>query len=242
MVATTLSPARAQVLYAEAGAQFAAMGFNMNLAPVVDLHDPANPAIGRYDRAFSADPDQVAAYAGAFIRGFASVGIACALKHFPGHGRSREDSHQAMPDITQTWSDQELEPYRQLIASGQAPAIMGGHLRLGTFDRDPVPTTLSPAVTTGLLRGRLKFAGVAMTDDLDMTGVSTGFERREAVIRAIGAGNDLLMIRNEVHFDPGLPASVSLWIGASIAEGRLRRGAVTDAAKRVRVLRRTLVA
>lgn len=106
-VATGISAKQARTLYTQAAAELAAIGFNLNLGPVVDLHDPANPSVGHYERAFDGDPDIVAEYAGAFIDGFASAGIHCALKHFPGEGRSRVDSHFSISDITPTWSEEE---------------------------------------------------------------------------------------------------------------------------------------
>jgi hypothetical protein len=163
-----LSPAQAQDLYAKA----------------------ANPAIGHYNRAFDADPAKVSDYAWAFIDGFAQARVHCALKHFPGHGRSREDGHGGLPDITATWSETALESYAALIANGRAQIVMGGHLRLAIIEKDAVPTTLSPAVTTGLLRNKLGFRGVIVTDDLDMTPVKAIGDRRAAVIKAIAAGND----------------------------------------------------
>jgi beta-N-acetylhexosaminidase len=242
IVAQTLSPAQAQDLYAKAGAEIAALGFNLNLGPVVDLHDAANPAIGHHNRAFDADPAKVSDYARAFIDGFAQARVHCALKHFPGHGRSREDSHGGLPDITATWSETELEPYAALIANGRAQIVMGGHLRLATIEKDAVPTTLSPAVTTGLLRNKLGFRGVIVTDDLDMTPVKAIGDRRAAVIKAIAAGNDILMIRNAFFPDFDLPNAIVRWVCDAIDRGLLREDSLAESAERVRNLKRLFAA
>lgn len=239
-VARTCAPADARALYARAGHELAALGFNLNLAPVVDLHDPDNPAIGRFGRAFSTDPAEVVAYAEAFIEGFASAGVRCALKHFPGEGKSHEDSHDDLPDISATWSKRDLEPFRALIARGQVTAVMSGHVRLAAVDPDPVPVTLSAKAITGLLRTTLGFDGLTLTDDLDMAAVSGVGDRRSAVIRALGAGNNLLMLRNRHRFDPELPNTVAAWVEDAIRKGDLSERLIADSAERVRRFRRTL--
>jgi beta-N-acetylhexosaminidase len=237
VVGATFTPERARALYARAGRELRTLGFNFNLAPVLDLDDPLNPAVGHYKRAFSTRPERVATFATAVVDGFSSAGIICALKHFPGQGRTHVDSHDDLPDITSTWSRADLEPFEILIRNRRAPVIMGGHFRLRTIDPRRVPTSLSRAVMTGLLRGWLGFGGVAMTDDLDMAAIAKTIDRREAVIRALAAGVDLMMIRNVTNFDPDLPRSIEDWVGQAIATGRLQRTEIAASAARVRSLR-----
>lgn len=239
-VANTLSLEQARFLYTKAGSELASVGFNLNLAPVVDVHDPTNPPIGRFGRAFSTEPVTIAAYAEAFIDGFSSAGILCAPKHFPGHGHSRGDSHYELPDITSSRSEVELQPYERLISDGKAKIIMGGHLRLASIEKEPVPTTLSNTVTHGLLRERLGFRGVIMTDSLDMDAVLGTLTRRDAVIRAVSAGNDILMIKNVGLFDPCLPQNVLAWVRDAIKEGVLRERDIADAAERVRKIKQEI--
>lgn len=236
-VAETRDPAHAERLYAKAAREFAGIGFSVNLAPVVDLHDPDNPAIGHYGRSFSADPAVVTSYAEAFIDAFSAAGIICAVKHFPGQGRAHGDSHDELPDITANWSEKDLEPFANLIASGRAQLILGGHVRLTTIDKSGTPSTLSVPITTGLLRDKLGFQGVVMTDDLDMKAVSGVMGRREAIIRALAAGNDLLMVRNVEPFDRELPQKIVVWVEEAIDEGRLREADIAAAADRVRKLK-----
>jgi beta-N-acetylhexosaminidase len=238
-VAATKTPDQAKELYSMAASELAAIGFNLNLAPVIDLDDPASPAVGHFERAFAGDPATVTAYAEAFVDGFASARILCALKHFPGQGLSRDDSHRDLPDITATWSESEIEPYSKLIASGRARIIMTGHMRLASVEKEPIPITLSSAVTTGMLRDRLGFNGVVITDDLDMSAVSGRMERREAIIRAIAAGNDILMIRNTSQFDPALPQNVARWVRGAIDKGDLSETRIRESADRVRKLKQT---
>jgi beta-N-acetylhexosaminidase len=239
-IAAGFSVGQARSLYAKAAAELSAIGFNLNLAPVVDVDDPSSPAIGHFERAFDSDPLKVATYAEAFIEGFNCAGIQCVLKHFPGGGHSRSDSHRSLPDITATWLEQELEPYSQIIASGRASVIMSGHLHLGRIDKNPIPIALSQAAITGMLRGKLGFSGVAMTDDLDMVPVSSLMERGAAVIRAIAAGNDLMMIGNSAEFDPRLPQKIADRVQQAIREGGLSENRVAESADRVRKLKRML--
>ena len=182
------------------------------------------------------------AYAEAFIDAFSSANVLCSPKHFPGQGLSQGDSHWDLPDITPTWSERELEPYARLIASGRARIIMGGHVRLSTIEREPVPTTLSRAVMHGLLREKLRYDGVVLTDSLDMFGVAKIVSRQEAVIKAISAGSDLLMIKNVVPFDPYLPQNVVAWIREAIENGILKENDIVQSADRIRKLKQNLTA
>jgi len=236
-VAADYTVAEAHQLYSEAGRAVARLGFNLNLAPVVDLENAGNPAIGRYGRSFSADGGTVAAYAGVFIRGFAASGVCCVLKHFPGQGGAQRDSHEAAPDISAVWSESDLLPFRRLIREGPADAVMTGYSLLKSVASDNRPAALSREIVTGLLHNQLDFDGVAMTDDLDMGAVGYGFARRSAIMQALEAGNDALMVRNRRDYDPALPATIASWIGEALADGTLALGALSESADRVRKLR-----
>ena len=123
------SPEAAQKLYAKMAAELAEAGFNMNLGPVVDLNtNPRNPVIGARGRSFSNDPDTVTALATAFIKAHRAANVLTVAKHFPGHGSSRVDSHKALADVSKTWREVELEPYRRLAKDGLLDAVMVGHL------------------------------------------------------------------------------------------------------------------
>ncbi len=231
---------RARALYAQAGGQLAAAGFTVNLAPSVDLANPDNPEIGGRGRAFSADPAVIAAYADAFIDGFTSAGIRCVLKHFPGAGSARKDSHAGPANISAGWSPIDLVPFRRIMSSGRACAIMNGHFLLTEIEPAPIPTSMSPAIVTGLLRDKLGYSGVAMTDDLDMKSVISVMSRHEAVVRALAAGNDLLMILNQENFDPELPQNVVAWVANAITAGLVSEKEISLSAARVRKWRQAL--
>lgn len=238
-MARTLTPEEARQAYFRAGQELAALGFNVNLGPVLDLDDAANAAIGRPMRSFGTDPDRIAAYAEAFARGFADAGLLCAAKHFPGHGRSQSDSHHGVADITANWTDEELKPFARLIASPHCPAmIMTGHLRHDGLSPDGQPASVSAAMVTGLLRQGLGYRGVVITDDLDMDALRLSMGRQAAFVRAIAAGNDLIMIRNLFGYDPLLPRRALRWVRRAIAHGLLTEAQVLAAAERVRAARR----
>jgi beta-N-acetylhexosaminidase len=239
-VAVDHTVAEAQAVYAEAGRAVARLGFNLNLAPVVDLENAGNPAIGHYGRAFSGDADTVAAYAGAFVRGFEVSGVCCVLKHFPGQGGAQSDSHEWAPDISAVWSEADLAPFRRLISAGGVDVVMSGYSVLRTVASDGRPAALSREIVTGLLHDQLGFDGVAMTDDLDMGAVGYGFARRSAIVQALQAGNDALIVRNRTNYDPALPASIASWMSEALADGTLSMDALSKSAKRVQELRNKL--
>lgn len=232
-----LSFNQVKAIYAQAGREFAKWGFNVNFAPVLDVHDPQNAVIGRYGRSFGGDTRNICLNAAAFIDGFSSHGIICVLKHFPGHGRSTGDSHFEPADISSTWSEKELEPYKQLISLKRAPMIMSGHLRLASIEPSGYPATLSRSIIQGVLRDRLGFDGVVVTDDLDMEAISATHNRRQALIDALKAGNDLIMIKNLFGYDPLLPKRALYWIRQAIKNGELEESRVLEAGNRVATLK-----
>jgi len=227
----------AEDLYTTGGRELRAAGFNMNLAPVADVHDPDNSVIGRHGRAYGTDGETIAAYAGAFIDAFEASGVACAIKHFPGHGRSRGDSHDGFVDISESWSDAELAPFRELIDGGRAHLIMGGHLTNRQLDPSGQPATFSGPILNTLLRQQLGFTGVVMTDDLDMGAIRENYSQREAVLRSIEAGNDMIMLSNSAAPDAELPQRIVGWVEAAIAEGRLTEHRINQSVARLAVLK-----
>lgn len=178
----------------------AAAGINLNLAPVVDVRiNPNNPIIARVERSFSADPTAVAAQAAAFIDGHHAHGVKCTLKHFPGHGSSVGDTHRGFTDVTTTWVEGELIPYRELIATGKVDAIMTAHIFNGKLDPD-LPATLSPAIVSGLLRQELGFDGVVISDDIQMRAITDRYSLEKAFELAILAGIDIIAVANNMTY------------------------------------------
>ena len=185
------------------GLEMRALGINVNFAPTVDIYtNPKANVIG--PRAFSDDPVQTGVLATAFFKGMDSAGVIATAKHFPGHGNADADSHSVLPVIhsgMETVWDTDLVPYRFLIREG-IPAIMTGHLAFPEITGDFMPATLSSFMLTDLLRDRMGFKGLIITDDLIMYGVqSLSYDTATITIMAIMAGNDLVLISRtpELH-------------------------------------------
>ncbi len=173
-----------------------ASGVNWNFAPVADVNnEPLNPIIG--NRSYGSDPQRVSTLASAAIRAYTAAGFLCCAKHFPGHGAATVDSHVGLPiiDVDRARLDRiELPPFRAAIAAG-VPAIMLAHLIVPALDPTPsLPASLSRRVATDLLRRELGFAGIAVTDDLEMGALATIGEAA-AGERALEAGADFVLFR-----------------------------------------------
>jgi beta-N-acetylhexosaminidase len=178
------------------------LGINLNLAPVVDLNTYRdNPIIGRLGRSFSADAEKVVRHAEAWIKAHHARNILTCLKHFPGHGSSRHDSHLGFVDISETWNQDELKPFAELIRLGLADTIMTGHLFNSHLDPEH-PATLSHSTITDVLRKKLRYDGVILTDDLQMKAITDRYGLEEAVCMAFAAGIDMVVIGNNLDYDP----------------------------------------
>ncbi len=185
--------------YAERVARAVALGLRadgiaVNLAPVCDVNvEPRNPVIGT--RAFGDDPARVGEFAAAWVRGSEGELVATTPKHFPGHGATSSDSHHTTVDQADdraTLEARDLPPFRAALAAG-ASALMTAHVRFPAIDPASI-ATLSRAVMTDLLRGELAFAGLALTDSLDMSGITQVDTTERLVARAIEAGVDAVMV------------------------------------------------
>jgi beta-N-acetylhexosaminidase len=215
-----------------------AAGINWNLAPVVDVgYNPANPVIVGHGRSFGANPGLVTAHARAYIRAMREEGVLTALKHFPGHGSSFHDSHLGFVDVTDTASSEaELAPYRALIAEGLVDSIMTAHVFNRRLDRSH-PATLSRATIAGVLREQLGFDGVVVSDDLRMAAIEQQYGVAVAVVLALQATVDMLLIGDDRLPDGGSATRVALVaLREALADGRLSADRVQSALKRVRAL------
>lgn len=177
------------------GEEARAVGVHVNFAPVVDVNNnPRNPVINT--RSYGEDPQMVGRLAAAYIRGLQSAGVSATMKHFPGHGDTDVDSHLGLPIIKHPRArlDQmELVPFRAGVAAG-ADAVMTAHIELPELDPTPnTPTTLSAPIVQGLLRKELGFDGLIYTDSMGMAGVAALYGPGEAAVRAVKAGNDVIL-------------------------------------------------
>lgn len=175
------------------GRQLAALGFNVDFAPVLDVFtNPANEVIG--DRAFGTTPDRVARHGIAFARGLAEAGVLACGKHFPGHGDTVEDSHFALPALEhdlERLRTIELAPF--VAAREEVGSIMTAHIVFRALDPER-PATLSKKVVTGLLREAIGYEGLIVSDDLEMRAIADRWGAGEAAVLAIEAGCDALLI------------------------------------------------
>ena len=230
--------AAARTWAAGIAATLAAAGIDLNIAPVVDLDvNPASPAIGALDRSFSADPDVVVRMATIEVAAHRAAGVRTTLKHFPGIGSSTANTDTAFVDVTKTWARVELEPFRRLVATGDADAIMVGHVLNGQLDPD-LPASLSPAVVSALLRGTLGWDGVVVTDDLQATAVLDAYGLEEAALLAIDAGDDLLLVANQQAYEPDVVGRIVEAVADAVGQGRLAESRIHASLARVdRLLR-----
>ncbi len=216
-------------------------GINLNFAPCVDVNvNPKCPVIGRLGRSFSSDPDQVVHFARAWIALQRKQGVISCLKHFPGHGSAKGDTHAGLVDVTNTWQEEELLPYRELIASDEVDMVMVAHVVNKQFG-DNLPASLSPIVVTEKLRNELGFKGVVVTDDLAMGAITKQYGFEEALKMAILAGCDLLCISNNgSSYDPQMVPRAVEAIYQFVQNGILSADDIHASAQRIRALKATL--
>jgi beta-N-acetylhexosaminidase len=213
--------------------QLRPVGFNMNLAPVLDVNNnPANPVIG--SRSYGAAVSEVARLGSAYIRGLQAGGIAAVGKHFPGHGNTGVDSHLELPVLRHTveaLEDVELVPFRAAAEpSTQVAAIMSAHITFPAVDPSGAPATLSWPIMTGLLRHRLGFDGLVLTDDLaGMRAITDNFTPGQAAVAAIQAGVDMLIIAGGI----GRQRESRDALLAGLRSGQVSRSRVEEAVRRV---------
>ena len=195
-VAATKNSIYSDSLYINDAKELNKLGFNVNFAPVVDLNlNPENPIIGKLERSFGADPDTVYKYALSAVKAYNKFGILPVVKHFPGHGSSREDSHLGVVDVTNHWKNIELTPYQKFINNDENIGIMTAHIFNSKLDAN-WPATLSSKVINGLLRSDMGFDGLVFSDDLQMEAIRNEYELKTTIRQALMAGVDVLVFAN----------------------------------------------
>ncbi|WP_432957235.1 glycoside hydrolase family 3 N-terminal domain-containing protein [Micromonospora haikouensis] len=228
-------PALTGRVYAAIGAELAALGITVDLAPTVDVNTAdENPVIGT--RSFGADPARVAVHSAAAVAGLQSTGVAACAKHFPGHGATVADSHHELPTVDASPAvlrERDLPPFAAVVDAGVL-SIMTAHIRVPALTGDG-PATFSRAVLVDLLRRELGFTGAVITDALEMKGAALAAGGvGPAAVLALAAGADLLCIGARV--DAGLVERVAAEIVAALGDGRLDRARVEQAAGRAAAL------
>lgn len=208
----TATPAEVQALARTVARELALVGINMNMAPVLDV--PRRPDCPLWERSYSSDPEQVAAFGEAAIKGYLEGGILPVAKHFPGLGDTTVDSHQVLPLAQDPDPERtvDLLPFRRAVAAG-VPVVMTAHLQVPAWDGRTA--TMSTVTLRDWLRRHLGFAGVIVTDDLEMGAIADTVATPEAACRAFSAGADLLLICNRAE---------SAWEAAALLERDSARG------------------
>lgn len=219
---------------AEVARQCRLMGIHVNFAPVVDVNsNPKNPVIGT--RSFGTTPERVAACALAYGRGLERGGILSVAKHFPGHGDTSEDSHKTLPTVSaskERMERLELYPFRRYQEAGLG-GVMTAHLRVPAYDPSGTPASLSPPITTKLLRDQLHFRGLVFTDALEMKGAQAGGVKSIAVA-ALKAGNDILL-------GPSQPNQALEDILLALRTGEVSTEMIEDHCKRILAFKYALI-
>jgi len=222
-------PRLTEAAWRAAGTELAAMGITVDFAPVADTLGPGgNSVIG--SRSFGADPRANGTQVAAAVKGLQGAGVAAGLKHFPGHGHTRGDSHAGLPVVAQSraaWESQDRPPFQAGVAGG-AEVVMSGHLDLEAFDKG-VPATFSHKIMTDLLRTQMKFTGVAITDAMNMPPAKK-WPAGEAAVRALNAGNDMLLMPPDI-------AAARDGIVNGLKDGSLKRGRLVEAVTRILTLK-----
>ncbi|MFF4008253.1 glycoside hydrolase family 3 N-terminal domain-containing protein [Streptomyces sp. NPDC001717] len=210
-----------------AGAELAAMGIRQDYAPVADVNvNPANPVIGV--RSFGSDPQAVAALVAAQVGGYQGAGVAATAKHFPGHGDTETDSHLGLPVIRHSraqWEELDEPPFRAAVRAG-VDAVMTAHIVFLALDPSGDPATLSRPIVTGILRERLGFRGVVVTDALDMAGVRQKYGDERVPVLALLAGCDQLLN------PPDLPLAYRSVL-AAVESGELSEARIDESVLRI---------
>ena len=212
------------------GCDLAAVGINLDFAPVADVNsNPHNPVIGV--RSFGSDPELVARHVSAFVGGLQRAGVAACAKHFPGHGDTAADSHLELPTVADDLDDLRvgaLVPFRAAIDAG-VRSIMTAHISLPAVDA--AAATVSPAILSTLLRDELGFAGLVVTDALEMRGISAGIGMEEGAVQALAAGADGLCLGFDMNDE--LVGRIHAAILDGVRTGRLSEQRLAEAAGRV---------
>ncbi|KAB2807312.1 serine hydrolase [Phaeocystidibacter luteus] len=203
------------------------LGVHFNFGPVLDINtNPDNPIVGV--RAFGEDVERVTKMGIGYMMGMQDQGVLACGKHFPGHGDTDQDSHHTLPTVNQSYvrmSEVEWEPYRRTMEHGLA-SVMVAHLNVPSLDKSGTPTSLSSIVIDSLLRKELNFEGLSFTDALNMRGVSSLYPPGEVDLRALKAGNDVLLFAEDV------PAAV-VKIVEAIALGELTEAEIDVHVRRI---------
>jgi beta-N-acetylhexosaminidase len=208
-------------------------GININFAPCLDLGiNKENKAIYLRNRTFSDVPEKVALHGAAYIEGHREEGVLTCVKHFPGHGSSLADTHLGMADVTDSWQSFEMHPYEHIIAEGLCDMVMTTHIFNRTLD-DVYPATMSARIMQGILRDKLGYKDVIISDDLQMQAITNHFGLEQAVEQTILAGVDILAIGNNLVFEPDVATRCIVIVKDLLDKGILDEARIDQSVERI---------
>ncbi len=217
------------------GAYLALYGFDVDFAPVSDVNtNPDNVVIG--DRAFGSSPQLVADFASQFLLGLQKNTVEGCLKHFPGHGDTKADTHYGYAESLKTWaeiSSCEMIPFRKGIETG-TQLIMTAHICLPNVTDESIPSTLSPMILQEKLRGELGYKGIIITDSMGMGAITQEYSPEEAAIRALEAGCDIIL-------DPADYVSAFEAVVSAVESGRLTMAQIDERVSKVLALKKRIL-
>jgi len=221
------------MLYAERNVKtLKNLGINLNFAPVVDMDiNPNNPVIGGYERSYSKKAEIVEKHSAIWIDAHAEAGIISTLKHFPGHGSADADSHKGITDITNFWSVEELIPFRKL-STKKSMGIMTAHVMNKELD-SIYPATLSRNVIKKIIRNNFQFNGLVFSDDLQMKAVNAMFPFETILKKAIEADVDVLVVGNNLEYDPNIASKMISAIYKMVQSGEISEERIEESYQRV---------
>jgi len=203
--------------------------------------NPTNPVIVKAERAYSSNEDSVALFAREVVKQHRKFGIVTALKHFPGHGSSKDDTHLGLADVTNTWTDCELKPYRTLIESGDVDGVMTSHIVNKNLDHTSLPGTLSKPMLDSLLRKKLGFQGVIFSDDMQMKAIASNYGLEEAIKLAVNAGVDIMCFSNNIMgVENRTVDKVHDVIRNFVATGEIKKERIDESFKRIMKLKKRI--
>ncbi len=231
---TYLSNDDVKSVYKEQAKMLAQNGINCDFAPVVDLAvNPKNKVIVGLERSYGSSSDNVTKYAKIFMDSLKDKDVKSVLKHFPGHGSSLGDSHKGFVDISNTWSEKELQPYQSLIDSKDVEMIMTAHVFNSRLD-PKYPATLSYEVNTKLLREKMGYDGIVISDDLQMKAISRHYTLKETLRLAVNSGVDILLFGNQLSHNDA-DELVGL-IYEQVKSGEIPLKRIEESNKRIKLL------
>lgn len=218
----------------------AGLGINLNLAPVVDLDaNPDNPIIKGKRRSFHTNPEVVATHAIEYARAHQQHGVFTCPKHFPGHGSAMGDTHLGLVNVTKTWTERELIPFQRMIESGLTEIIMTAHVFNANLD-PARPATLSGRVLQGILRDKLGYRGLIISDDMEMKAITSQYGLENAIQFGLEAGLDMLCFGNNMSYDRNIGEKVIGIILKLVETGKLLETRIDESYRRIMALKQRL--